>query len=50
MASTLFLFIYLFYYILFNFKQYVVRGAQFSVAGLNGALIKKKKNSNTQDK
>ena len=32
-----------FYYIIFYFKQYVVRGAQFSVAGLNGALMKKKK-------
>ena len=35
---------------MFYFKQYVVRGAQFSLAGLNGALMKKKKNSNTQDK
>ena len=32
-----------FYYIIFYFKQYVVRGAQFSLAGLNGALMKKKK-------
>ena len=28
--------------ILFYFKQYLVRGAQFSEAGLNGALVKKK--------
>ena len=34
-------FIYLFIY-LFYFKQYLVRGAQFSKAGLNGAQIKKK--------
>ena len=35
-------------FILFYFKQYLVRGAQFSGAGLNGALMKTKKN-NTQD-
>jgi len=34
------LFIYLF--ILFYFEQYLFRGAQFSEAGLNGALIKTK--------
>ena len=33
--------------ILFYFKQYLVRGAQFSEAGLNGALMKRK--SNTKD-
>ena len=31
--------------ILFHFKQYLVRGAQFSEAGLNGALMKRKKNT-----
>ena len=37
-------FIYFYFYsIIFYCKQYVVRGAQFSVAGLNGALMKKKK-------
>ena len=37
--------------ILFYFKQYLVRGAQFSEAGLNGALMKRKnytKNNNTK--
>ena len=29
-------------FILFCFKQYLVRGAQFSEAGLNGALTSKK--------
>ena len=29
--------------ILFHFKQYLVRGAQFSEGGLNEALMKKKK-------
>ena len=29
--------------ILFYFKQYLVRGAQFSEGGLNEALMKKKK-------
>ena len=28
--------------ILCHFKQYLVRGAQFSEAGLNGALVKRK--------
>ena len=28
--------------ILFYFKQYLVRGAQFSEAGLKGALVKRK--------
>ena len=28
------------------FKQYLVRGAQFSEAGWNGALMKKKKRKN----
>ena len=28
--------------ILFYFKQYLVRGSQFSEAGLNGALVKRK--------
>ena len=35
---------YLFiYFILFYFEQYLFRGAQFSEAGLNGALMKRKK-------
>ena len=33
--------------ILFYFKQYLVRGAQFSEAGLNGALVKKKMTQKT---
>ena len=37
----MFYFIYLFY-----FEQYLFRGAQFSEAGLNGALMKKKNNNN----
>ena len=36
----LFIFIY--------FKQYLVRGAQFSGAGLNGALTKKKQKTHTR--
>ena len=31
--------------ILFYFKQYLVRGAQFSEAGLNGDLMKRKNNT-----
>ena len=34
-----------FYFILFYFEQYLFRGAQFSEAGLNGALMKRKKNT-----
>ena len=37
----MFYFIYLFY-----FEQYLFRGAQFSEAGLNGALMKKNNNNN----
>ena len=36
--------------LLICFKQYLVKDAQFSEAGLNGALMKKKKKDNTQDK
>ena len=39
-----FLFFNLFYY----FEQYLVRGAQFSEAGLNGALMKRKKQHKKQ--
>ena len=38
-------FIYLFY-----FKQYLARGAQFSEAGLNTALMKKKKQQHKTNK
>ena len=38
-------FIFLFY---FYFEQYLFRGAQFSDAGLNGALIKRKKQHKKQ--
>ena len=31
------------YFILFYFEQYLFRGAQFCEAGLNGALMKRKK-------
>ena len=41
MVSTLFIFIVIILYFIVN-NNYVVRGAQFSVAGLNGALMKKK--------
>ena len=39
----MFYFIYLFY-----FEQYLFRGAQFSEAGLNGALMKKNNNNNNK--
>ena len=34
--------------IFFNFGQYLIRGAQFSEAGLNGALTKRKKQHKKQ--
>ena len=41
--------IYLFIY-LFCFKQYLVRGAQFSEAGLNGTQMKRKNNTKDNNK
>ena len=40
----------MFLFYLFIFTQYLVRGAQFIEAGLNGALMKKKKQHTRQIK
>ena len=38
----------LFLFIYFYFEQYLFRGAQFSEAGLNGVLMKRKKQHKKQ--
>ena len=39
---------FLFFLLFFSFEQYLVRGARFSEAGLNGALMKRKKKHKKQ--
>ena len=43
-------FIHLFIYLFIHFEQYLARGPQFSEAGLDGALMKKKKTNKIKQK
>ena len=44
------LFLFVFLFCIFYFEQYLSRGAQFSYAGLNGALMKRKKTTTSSQK
>ena len=41
---------FLFFPYFFSFEQYLVRGAQFSEAGLNRALMKRKNNTKNNNR